>query len=92
MSDASVKVAVRIRPLVPSEVEKGCQICLETMQNQSQVQVLGTDKAFTFNYVFSPDIDQEKFYATAVKEMIDNLFQGKYFFFIKLSNTCCIGN
>lgn len=77
MVDASVRVALRIRPLVPSEVEKGCQVCLATVPTQAQVQVLGTDKAFSFNHVFSPGVDQQTFYDTAIKGMIDNLFQGE---------------
>ncbi|XP_046605558.1 chromosome-associated kinesin KIF4-like isoform X1 [Neodiprion virginianus] len=76
MVDASVNVALRIRPLVQTEIEKGCQTCVATVRGQPQVQVLGTDKAFTFNHVFPPEVNQETFYNTAVKGMINNLFQG----------------
>lgn len=77
MVDASVNVALRIRPLVETEIEKGCQTCVATVRGQPQVQVLGTDKAFTFNHVFPPEVNQETFYNTSVKGMINNLFQGK---------------
>ncbi|XP_012268166.2 chromosome-associated kinesin KIF4 [Athalia rosae] len=76
MVDSSVRVALRIRPLVPTEIDNGCQICLSTLSDQPQVQVLGTDKAFTFNHVFPPEVDQDTFYNTAVKGMIKNLFEG----------------
>lgn len=80
MSDDTVCVALRIRPLVESEIEKGCQMCLDVVPGEPQVHICNTDKAFTYNYVFPPDVGQEDFYNTAVKKLIDNTFQGKYFF------------
>lgn len=79
MSDDTVCVALRIRPLVESEIEKGCQMCLNVVPGEPQVRICNTDKAFTYNYVFPPDSGQEDFYNTAVKKLIDNTFQGKYF-------------
>ncbi|GAB1869940.1 Chromosome-associated kinesin KIF4 [Camponotus japonicus] len=76
MSDDTVCVALRIRPLVESEIEKGCQMCLNVVPGEPQVRICNTDKAFTYNYVFPPDIGQEDFYNTAVKKLIDNTFQG----------------
>lgn len=78
MSNDLVKVAVRIRPLIQSEVEKGCQTCLNVDLASSQIHVQPTDKAFTFNYVFSPEISQETFYNTAIKDMISNIFEGMH--------------
>ncbi|XP_001606485.2 chromosome-associated kinesin KIF4A [Nasonia vitripennis] len=76
MNNDLVKVAVRIRPLIQSEIDKGCQTCLNVDLANSQIQVQPTDKAFTFNYVFSPEISQETFYNTAIKDMISNIFEG----------------
>ncbi|KOX75484.1 Chromosome-associated kinesin KIF4A [Melipona quadrifasciata] len=76
MSEDSVKVAVRIRPLVKTEIERGCQMCLDVISGESQIVICNTTKSFTFNYVFSPDISQEEFYNTAVKNMVKNIFQG----------------
>ncbi|KAK1120467.1 hypothetical protein K0M31_012444 [Melipona bicolor] len=76
MSEDSVKVAVRIRPLVKTEIERGCQTCLDVISGESQIVICNTTKSFTFNYVFSPDISQEEFYNTAVKNMVKNIFQG----------------
>ncbi|XP_072748059.1 chromosome-associated kinesin KIF4 [Anoplolepis gracilipes] len=76
MCDDTVCVALRIRPLVESEVEKGCQMCLDVVPGEPQIRISNTDKAFTYNYVFPPDIGQEDFYNTAVKRLIDNTFQG----------------
>ncbi|XP_063231577.1 chromosome-associated kinesin KIF4 [Bacillus rossius redtenbacheri] len=71
----TIQVALRIRPLVDSEVGKGCQVCLESVA-QCQVLVKNVDKAFTFNYVFGPDDSQDLFYNTAVKHMVSRLFKG----------------
>lgn len=80
MSEDTVRVAVRIRPLVTTEIEKGCQTCLDVVNGEPQIIIRNTDKAFTYNYVFPPEVGQEQFYDTAVKEMIQNIFQGKIVF------------
>jgi len=85
MCDDTVRVALRIRPLVESEIEKGCQMCLDTVLNEPQVRICNTDKAFTYNYVFPPHVGQEDFYNTAIKQLIDNTFQGKYLSFLQIS-------
>ncbi|CAL7949261.1 unnamed protein product [Xylocopa violacea] len=76
MSEDTVKVAVRIRPLVKTEVEQGCQMCLQVVPGEQQIVIRNTDKAFTFNYVFAPSVGQEDFYNNAVKDMVKNIFQG----------------
>ncbi|KZC08147.1 Chromosome-associated kinesin KIF4A [Dufourea novaeangliae] len=76
MSEDTVRVAVRVRPLVQTEIEKGCQPCLEVVPGEPQIVIRNTDKAFTFNYVFPSNIGQEEFYKTAIKGMVGNIFQG----------------
>ncbi|KAL0122222.1 hypothetical protein PUN28_007163 [Cardiocondyla obscurior] len=76
MCDDTVRVALRIRPLVESEVNRGCQMCLDAIPGEPQVRICNTDKAFTYNYVFSPDVGQEEFYNTAIKRLVENIFQG----------------
>lgn len=78
MCDDTVRVALRIRPLVVSEIEKGCQMCLDVIHGEPQVHILNSDKSFTYNYVFSPNVEQEEFYDVAIKQLLDNIFQGKY--------------
>lgn len=77
MSDDTVRVAVRIRPLVKSELERGCQACLNVVPGEPQIVIRNTEKAFTFNYVLPPDIGQEDFYKTAIMDMVKNIFEGK---------------
>ncbi|XP_076618260.1 kinesin-like protein 3A [Colletes latitarsis] len=76
MNEDTVRVAVRIRPLVKTEIQKGCQTCLNVVPGEPQVIIRNTDKAFTFNYVFPSDVGQENFYDTAIKDMVKNIFQG----------------
>lgn len=81
MCDDTVSVALRVRPLVENEIEKGCQMCLDIIPGEPQVRIHNTDKAFTYNYVFPPNVGQEDFYNIAIKRLLDNTFQGKHFEF-----------
>ncbi|KAI5632568.1 kinesin motor domain-containing protein [Phthorimaea operculella] len=70
----TVQVALRIRPLMQSELERACDECIEVVQGQPQVVI--KDLSFTYNYVFAQHITQQEFYDTAVKGLIGRLFQG----------------
>ncbi|TMW45565.1 hypothetical protein DOY81_009356 [Sarcophaga bullata] len=71
----SVRVALRVRPLVPSEQARGCQVAVEKKGNENQVTVNNTN-AFTFNYVFDGRDTQEHVYKVSVSAMLDQLFNG----------------
>lgn len=84
MSNDSVKVAVRIRPLVKSEVTRGCDSIVQKTPFQPQITLnSGSNSAYTFNYVFAPEDTQEMVYENAVKSMVLNLFKGQ-------SSTCTL--
>ncbi|XP_069468552.1 chromosome-associated kinesin KIF4A isoform X2 [Ambystoma mexicanum] len=70
-----VKVALRCRPLVPKEVNEGCQTCLTFVSGEPQV-TLGNDKSFTYDYVFDPSTEQEEVFNTAVAPLIKGIFKG----------------
>ncbi|KPJ18051.1 Chromosome-associated kinesin KIF4 [Papilio machaon] len=70
----TVQVALRIRPLMQQEIERGCDECIDVVPGEPQVQI--KDLAFTYNYVFPQHITQQEFYDTAVKGLIRKLFQG----------------
>ncbi|XP_017267971.1 kinesin family member 4 isoform X2 [Kryptolebias marmoratus] len=70
-----VRVALRCRPLVPKETSEGCQCCLTFVPGEPQV-VVGTEKAFTYDYVFDPATEQEEVYNTAVSPLLCGLFKG----------------
>ncbi|XP_041657997.1 kinesin family member 4 isoform X2 [Cheilinus undulatus] len=70
-----VRVALRCRPLVPKEISEGCQCCLTFVPGEPQV-IVGTEKAFTYDYVFDPTAEQEEVYSTAVSSLLNGLFKG----------------
>ncbi|KAJ8965902.1 hypothetical protein NQ314_003843 [Rhamnusium bicolor] len=79
MSDtASVKVAVRIRPLVPNEISRGCKEIVDVVEENEQVIIRSTDKdkPFTFNYVLPSHTPQHELYNRCVQPLIGNLFKG----------------
>ncbi|XP_017775490.1 PREDICTED: chromosome-associated kinesin KIF4 [Nicrophorus vespilloides] len=77
MADTStVQVALRIRPLVPSEISKGCKSALDVITSLNQVRILDSEKAFSYNYVFGSETNQEIFYNICVQPLIKNLFKG----------------
>ncbi|XP_042550857.1 chromosome-associated kinesin KIF4A isoform X1 [Dipodomys spectabilis] len=70
-----VRVALRCRPLVPKEINEGCQMCLSFVPGEPQV-VVGTDKSFTYDFVFDPSAEQEEVFNTAVAPLIKGVFKG----------------
>ncbi|KAM4619969.1 kinesin family member 4 [Polymixia lowei] len=70
-----VRVALRCRPLVPKEINEGCQCCLTYVPGEPQV-IVGTEKAFTYDYVFDPMAEQEEVFSTAVSPLLCGLFKG----------------
>lgn len=70
-----VRVALRCRPLVSKEIHEGCQCCLTFVPGEPQV-IVGTEKAFTYDYVFDPTVEQEEVYSTAVSSLLRGLFKG----------------
>uniref|UniRef100_A0AAR2JLA3 Kinesin motor domain-containing protein n=1 Tax=Pygocentrus nattereri TaxID=42514 RepID=A0AAR2JLA3_PYGNA len=70
-----VRVALRCRPLVPKEINEGCQCCLTFVPGEPQV-VVGNDKAFTYDYVFDPTTEQEEVFNAAVSPLLSGLFKG----------------
>lgn len=71
----SVRVALRVRPLVSSEVNRGCQIAVEKVNGLNQVVVNNSD-SFSFNFVFDWHDTQEQVYNLSVSDMLDKLFSG----------------
>ncbi|KAG7223361.1 hypothetical protein INR49_015717, partial [Caranx melampygus] len=70
-----VRVALRCRPLVPKEINEGCQCCLTFVPGEPQV-IVGTEKAFTYDYVFDPAAEQEEVFHTTVSPLLRGLFKG----------------
>ncbi|XP_029010436.1 kinesin-like protein KIF21A isoform X2 [Betta splendens] len=73
--ESSVRVALRIRPQLAREKIEGCHICTYVMPGEPQV-ILGKDKAFTYDYVFDMDSQQDAIYSTCTEKLIDGCFEG----------------
>lgn len=76
-----VKVSIRVRPFVSSELNRGCVQIIEKIPGQSQLAVSGSTTSkiqdnYTFNNVFMPEINQEEVYKDTVQPIIDQLFEG----------------
>uniref|UniRef100_A0A667YXH9 Kinesin family member 21A n=1 Tax=Myripristis murdjan TaxID=586833 RepID=A0A667YXH9_9TELE len=65
----------RIRPQLAREKIEGCHICTYVMPGEPQV-ILGKDKAFTYDYVFDMDSQQDAIYASCTEKLIDGCFEG----------------
>lgn len=81
----SVRVAIRVRPLVKSELERGCSNCvLADSTNQQIIVNNNVNQTFTFNYVFTPEHSQNQVYKLAVEDLVQKLFSGEnvYIFII----------
>ncbi|KAK5616669.1 Kinesin-like protein kif21a [Crenichthys baileyi] len=73
--ESSVRVALRIRPQLPREKIEGCHICTYVMPGEPQV-ILGKDKAFTYDFMFDMDSQQDAIYSTCTEKLIEGCFEG----------------
>ncbi|XP_078104271.1 kinesin-like protein KIF21B isoform X3 [Sander vitreus] len=73
--DCCVKVALRIRPQMAKEKIEGCHVCTLVTPGEPQV-LLGKDKAFTYDFVFDIDSEQQHIYQTCVYKLIEGCFEG----------------
>uniref|UniRef100_A0A2K5HFD9 Kinesin-like protein KIF21A n=1 Tax=Colobus angolensis palliatus TaxID=336983 RepID=A0A2K5HFD9_COLAP len=64
-----------IRPQLAKEKIEGCHICTSVTPGEPQV-FLGKDKAFTFDYVFDIDSQQEQIYIQCIEKLIEGCFEG----------------
>ncbi|XP_052564724.1 kinesin-like protein KIF21A isoform X6 [Culex pipiens pallens] len=73
--ESSVRVAVRIRPQIPRELIDMCRVCTQVTPGEPQVY-LGSDKAFTFDYVFDTNGTQVSVYANCVEKLVEGALKG----------------
>ncbi|XP_072526461.1 kinesin-like protein KIF21A isoform X2 [Salminus brasiliensis] len=73
--ESSVRVALRIRPQLAREKIEGCHICTFVTPGEPQV-ILGKDKAFTFDYVFDMESQQDNIYSNCTEKLIEGCFEG----------------
>ncbi|XP_049549454.1 kinesin-like protein KIF21A isoform X4 [Anopheles darlingi] len=73
--ESSVRVAVRIRPQIPRELIDMCRVCTQVTPGEPQV-FLGSDKAFTFDYVFDMSTTQVSIYNSCIEKLVDGALKG----------------
>ena len=74
-SEASVKVALRVRPLAAKEQMSGCAECIGYVPNSPEV-VLDSTRAFTYDFVFGPDSQQGDVFTQAVEPVLNRFIEG----------------
>ncbi|KAL3842329.1 hypothetical protein ACJMK2_020357 [Sinanodonta woodiana] len=73
--EVNVRVAVRIRPLLPKEKLNGEEVCVRVVPNSNQL-VMGKDRAFTFDNVLSSKTTQEEVFQLCVEPLVKSCFEG----------------
>ncbi|OAD72758.1 hypothetical protein PHYBLDRAFT_155510 [Phycomyces blakesleeanus NRRL 1555(-)] len=75
MTSTAVRVALRVRPLAQREQLTNCTECLSFIPNEPQI-LIGTDKSFTYDYVFDPNTPQNDVYKKAAGPLLDKFVDG----------------
>ncbi|XP_064123193.1 kinesin-like protein KIF7 [Loxodonta africana] len=73
--EAPVRVALRVRPLLPKELLHGHQSCLRVEPGCGRV-TLGRDRHFGFHVVLAEDAGQEAVYQACVQPLLEAFFEG----------------
>nr|XP_058912571.1 kinesin-like protein KIF7 isoform X2 [Kogia breviceps] len=73
--EAPVRVALRVRPLLPKELLHGHQSCLRVEPGHGQV-TLGRDRHFSFHVLLDENAGQEAVYQACVQPLLEAFFEG----------------
>ncbi|XP_044835386.1 kinesin-like protein KIF7 isoform X5 [Mauremys mutica] len=73
--ETPVRVAVRIRPLLPKELLHGHEACLHGDPETNEV-TLGRNRHFHFDAVFTESSNQESVYGACVQPLVEAFFEG----------------
>ena len=76
----SIKVMLRVRPLIAREKSTGHTNSRLTLPSQTQVDIKDTgsksSKSFSFHNIFTPEASQAEVYQTFAKDAVDAIFEG----------------
>ncbi|KAI9264808.1 hypothetical protein BY458DRAFT_223046 [Sporodiniella umbellata] len=75
MTSTAVRVGLRVRPLTQKEQLSNCTECISFIPNEPQILV-GTDKSFTYDYVFSNEAEQSEVYEKAAGPLLEKFMEG----------------
>ncbi|XP_067827504.1 kinesin-like protein kif7 [Heptranchias perlo] len=73
--ETPVRVAVRIRPLLPKEILHGHQSCVHVNLESQQV-TLGNNRHFQFDVIFDQTSSQDEVYSSCVEPLVEAFFEG----------------
>uniref|UniRef100_UPI00398F0E3E kinesin-like protein kif7 n=1 Tax=Pristiophorus japonicus TaxID=55135 RepID=UPI00398F0E3E len=73
--ETPVRVAVRIRPLLPKEMLHGHQSCVHADLDSQQV-TLGNNRHFQFDVIFDQTSSQDEVYGSCVEPLVEAFFEG----------------
>ena len=71
----SVRVALRVRPLIGKELYERSTICVRVREDEDQV-IIGKDRSFNFDKCFGLDSMQEAVFEACVKNLVLGCFVG----------------
>eukprot|EP00741_Cyanophora_paradoxa_P018513 tig00021070_g17872.t2 len=74
LKETSVRVALRARPLLSSEVLANCRECVT--YNDAKSITIGKDRGFTFDYVYHQESTQRHIYEECVSPLVQACFAG----------------
>ncbi len=79
MESDTIEVAIRIRPLIGTELDRGNQDIVSKIKNEPQIIVNNSRNniVYTFDHVFAQSDDQTKVFNECVKNKLSKLFEGK---------------
>ncbi|XP_076127415.1 kinesin-like protein KIF27 [Alosa pseudoharengus] len=76
MMEKVMRVAVRIRPLLPEELRQNREVCAHVAVDSRQF-ILAGGHAFPCHFAFGPTVSQEHVYGSSVKPLVASFFAGK---------------
>ncbi|KAI8391739.1 P-loop containing nucleoside triphosphate hydrolase protein [Radiomyces spectabilis] len=76
MTTTAVRVALRVRPLSTSESVIYPNETVTFISDEPRILFSGTDRSFTFDFVYRPDASQEQLYHTSVLPLVTRFLQG----------------
>eukprot|EP00794_Sanderia_malayensis_P016705 gene16705-18399_t len=75
LQEVPIVVAARVRPLLDQEKLHHEDQCVSFIDDKSQL-ILGKNRAFKFDHVFTPDYTQEQVYHNCVQPLVSCCFDG----------------
>jgi hypothetical protein len=73
--ETKVRVGVRVRPLLPNEMAVGSEMVMKYPGDNSKQIGMG-DRAFTYDHVFRPEVEQNALYGMTAKPMLKPFLDG----------------